>query len=98
MSVVQWRERRGGLGAVRVRCSCGNSLCSVFGVLVNLQGMKKSIRISTYELIPHLSCISSMEIFVFVNRISWIASTVFALYRMLGPFSRFRCSCTESET
>ena len=39
--MLQGRAGRSGMGAVRTRCSCGNSLCRVFGALVNLQGRKK---------------------------------------------------------
>ena len=36
--------------------------------------------------------------FAIFNRISWIASTVCALYQMLRPFNHFRYSCTDRET
>ena len=39
--MVQSREGRSGMVAVRTRCSFVNSLCRVFGDLVNLQGRKK---------------------------------------------------------
>jgi hypothetical protein len=66
-----------------------------------------SFQVTThFELygVPHmglfLDCLgyAARKKFALVNCISWIASVFCALYQMLRPFNRFRCSCTDRKT